>query len=250
MWMQKTQIMIYIYRILKGVNSLIDWCSLVFLMIIILYSGYTLLDEWHVDHYAEASSFEEYAPGIDEADSRDFKELINNNPDVTAWLKVNGTPIDYPVTHYYDNLKYINTDIQGKFSMSGSIFLDYRNSSDFSDRNNIIYGHHMKNKAMFGSLEQFSEEDFFMKHSGGSLYFDDTWHNIEFFAFGRVNAYNNDIYNVSDTDIMNYVDEIRKYAIYFRETAIDEDTKLITLSTCSSGSTNERYVLTGRILDK
>lgn len=242
--------MIDIYRILKGVNSLIDWCSLALLMIVILYSGYTLLDELHVDHYAEASSFEEYAPGTDEANNWKFKELINNNPDVTAWIKVDGTPIDYPVAHYYDNLKYINTDIQGKFSMSGSIFLDYRNNSDFSDQNNIIYGHHMKNKAMFGSLEQFSEKDFFMKHSNGSLYFDDRWHNIKFFAFSRVNAYDKNIYNVSDMNIMNYTDEIRKYAIYFREMTIDEGIKLITLSTCSSGNTNERYLLTGRILDE
>ena len=84
-----------------------------------------------------------------------FEELQKINPEVFGWLNIPDTHIDYPLVQAEGNSKYVNTDVKGNFSLSGSIFLDCRNHKDFSDCNHIIYGHHMQKDAMFGELERF-----------------------------------------------------------------------------------------------
>ena len=65
------------------------------------------------------------------------------NKDVVGWITIFDTHISYPVVQGKDNQEYLNKDVFGKFSFSGSIFLDYRNACDFTDSYSIIYGHHM-----------------------------------------------------------------------------------------------------------
>ena len=55
-------------------------------------------------------------------ESPSLQELQKINPDVCAWLTVDGTKIDYPVVQGETNLEYINQDIYGEFALSGSIF--------------------------------------------------------------------------------------------------------------------------------
>lgn len=44
------------------------------------------------------------------------------------------------------------------------IFLDTRNASDFSDRNSIVYGHHMKNGTMFSGVTEYNKQEFYNAH--------------------------------------------------------------------------------------
>ena len=50
------------------------------------------------------------------------------NKDVVGWITIFDTHISYPVVQGKDNQEYLNKDVFGKFSFSGSIFLDYRNA--------------------------------------------------------------------------------------------------------------------------
>ena len=61
----------------------------------------------------------------------DFSKLCSINPDVCAWLTMDGTHIDYPVLQGETNLTYINRDIYGQFALAGSIFLDCQNCKRF-----------------------------------------------------------------------------------------------------------------------
>lgn len=56
------------------------------------------------------------------AEGPTFDELLAVNPDVCAWLTLDGTNIDYPVLQGESNLSYINTDVYGNFALAGSIF--------------------------------------------------------------------------------------------------------------------------------
>ena len=94
-----------------------------------------------------------------------FQELQEINPDICAWLDVKDTNIDYPIVQGANNQTYLNMDIFGQFSLAGSIYLDSRNSRDFSDAYSLIYGHHMDNHAMFGDLDEFKDPEFFASHS-------------------------------------------------------------------------------------
>lgn len=55
-------------------------------------------------------------------------------------------------------MEYINKDVYGEFSLSGSIFLSCMNKKDFSDNYNLVYGHHMANGGMFGDVVSFTEK--------------------------------------------------------------------------------------------
>ena len=82
----------------------------------------------------------------------DFEGLATINPDIVGWIYSEGTPINYPIMQGTDNSYYLKHLYIGEYNGASSIFLDGRNSSDFSDRHIVVYGHHMQNGSMFSSL--------------------------------------------------------------------------------------------------
>jgi sortase B len=187
-----------------------------------------------------------------ENEGKSFAELQSINPEVIAWLTVYGTNIDYPVTQGKDNIKYVNTNAEGKSSLTGSIFLDQANNKDFSDFNNILYGHHMEKKAMFGEIGTFSDRTVFDGHRYGNLHVDGKDKGIEFFAFVHTDAYDSAVFsaNVEGEARQVYLDYLLEKALYKRDIPVSADDKIILLSTCSADSTNGRDILVGRITDK
>ena len=80
-------------------------------------------------------------------------------------LALDGTKVDYPLLQSQDNVKYLDRNAFGDYTVSGSIFLDYRFNPNFTDFNTIIYGHSMASGAMFGEIQKFADQDFFWKAS-------------------------------------------------------------------------------------
>ncbi len=83
----------------------------------------------------------------------DFQTLKTKNSDTVAYLKVNGTNIDYVVVKGEDNSYYLNHNFNKEKSVAGWIFADYHNKFDGSDKNIVIYGHNMKDGIMFETLK-------------------------------------------------------------------------------------------------
>lgn len=77
-----------------------------------------------------------------------------NNKDVIAYLSFPEAGINYPVVQGTDNSQYLHRNVYGGYSINGSIYLDSDNEKDFSSVSSVIYGHHMNNGSMFGSLER------------------------------------------------------------------------------------------------
>ena len=102
--------------------------------------------------------------------STDFTKLQDINQDIGAWLLSKDTPIDYPVLQADDNRCYLNHLYTGEINGAGSLFLDYRNTGLFTDRNSVIYGHHMKNESMFHTLEGYKKQDYYDSHPIMILY--------------------------------------------------------------------------------
>jgi sortase B len=149
-------------------------------------------------------------------------------------------------------MKYVNTNAEGLYSLSGSIFLDSKNSKDFTDFNNILYGHHMEKKTMFGEIGFFSDENVFNAHRYGNLYFDGKDHGIEFFAFTHTNAYDGVMFKANASEDIRhvYLGRLLETAKHKREIGITTEDRIVLLTTCSSASTNGRDILAGRITDK
>ena len=71
---------------------------------------------------------------------------------MVGWIKIDGTTIDYPIMKTTNNEYYLKKDIYNNYEQCGSIFLDYKNSPNFTDKNIVIYGHHIKKGIMFADL--------------------------------------------------------------------------------------------------
>lgn len=104
----------------------------------------------------------------------DFDYWRSINPDVIAYIKVPGTKIDYPILYdAEDNLRYLHESIDGQQTIHGSIYLDMLASPDFTSKNNLIYGHHMKDGSMFKDVVKYKDEEYLKKHKTVYIYLPD-----------------------------------------------------------------------------
>lgn len=239
-----------IYRIgIHILDFLVNVIISLFLLLVLFYGIYAIWDSNQMYKQAGSGQFETYKPTS--KDTLSFEALKKINSEVFGWITIKGTNIDYPLVQASNNSKYVNTDVLGKFSLTGSIFLDSRNKKDFSDLNSIIYGHNLEKKVMFGGVKEFGNKDYFERHKYGELFYDDTWHKVEFFAFLRVDAYDSIIYDTGLQGVENtkkYLNYIEKNAMQFNAFDFQHEEHFITLSTCTSTSTNGRHILVGRII--
>ena len=236
---------------IKNVNSIVNFIILTVIVFLIAFAGYALWDSAQIYNAADKSNYTAFKPTASAEEGKSFEELQIINPDVIAWLSVYGTNIDYPVTQGADNIKYINTDAEGNYSLSGAIFLDYRNRRDFRDFNSILYGHHMEKNAMFGEIGGFVDRNKFDSHLYGNLYYENKDYGIEFFAFIQTDAYDSSTFkpNIKQENRQEYLDDLLAKALHQRDINVSASDRLILLSTCSLDSTNGRDILVGRITD-
>lgn len=234
-------------------NKILSFIAMVLVLIMLLYGGYSLWNTIMIYRGAFSSNdLLKYQPTGDGPNSITLGELMKLNKDVVGWITIFDTHISYPVVQGKDNQEYLNKDVFGKFSFSGSIFLDYRNACDFTDSYSIIYGHHMEYGAMFGDVVEFKNDDYFQEHKTGALFLLDDTYKITLFACVETQEFNNKIYNPTVQGKDN-LDTLLKYikdeAVQYRDIPLNNDDKIIGISTCAEAGTNERVVLFGR-LDK
>lgn len=181
----------------------------------------------------------------------DFNALREINPDVCGWLTVQGTKIDYPIVQGSDNLYYMSRDFYGNSSLAGSIFLDARNSRDFSDSYSLVFGHHMDNHLMFGDLDLFKDERFFEINSTATILAEDRVLNLQVLAVMEQPDSTKEIFDptVWGSDMSKFGAFVKGNSIYLRESALkqllDNPTMVqaVSLVTCTSGHTGMRTVL-------
>ena len=237
-------------RTIRFANAIVNTTVLIAILLLLAFAGYAVWDSNQVHQSAASVLYEIYKPTA-ENEGISFAQLQAINSDVFGWLTVYGTNIDYPIVQSLDNVKYINTNAMGDYSLSGAIFADHRNSRDFSDFNTIFYGHHMEKQTMFGEIGLFAERGFFNERQYGMLFYDGQEHGLELFAFLHVDAYNETIFQAGVTEPgeqREYIDEMISDAVHFREgVSVTIDDRIVLLSTCSASSTNGRDILVGRI---
>jgi sortase B len=224
------------------------------LIVALLYSGFCLWDTWKIYRNAGLNSdLLKYKPTITGADTPNpsLSDLQKINEDVCAWLIVDDTHIDYPVVQGETNYDYLNQAVDKTFSLSGSLFLDYRNDREFTDFYSLIYGHHMEGNVMFGELPNFLESDYFQSHTTGNLCTPEHTYSIEWFACLETDAYDSNIFNPvgyttqeSKEDLLDY---IRESAVEYREIDVTASDQILALSTCASDETDGRVILIGRM---
>lgn len=225
----------------------------VLIAITLLLSGYVIVDTYYL-YAGEASLKAElmsYKPsGTMDESAQSMAALQKLNPDVCGWLTVPDTGIDYPVVHDPDNYTYINHNVYGEYALQGSIFMDFRSSSSFSDFYTLLYGHHMEGGHMFGDLDLFMDKEFFDAHStarlilpGGKICTLDIVALIQNKTDDRM-CFNPQNANAAPEDFVRHVAET---ATYLREDKLGTDGRYLAMSTCASGSDDARTIVLARI---
>lgn len=180
-----------------------------------------------------------------------FEKLKEINNDTVGWLTVNNTKIDYPVVQSTDNDYYLYRDYYKNKNRHGWIYMDYRNNIEDLSDNTIIFGHNLANQKMFGTLRYVTNQSWYKKSSNQIITFNTTkatmkWQIISIYKIPVTNDYL--VANfASSEDKLNFLDMITQRSIYDFNATYDENTKIITLSTCSNGS-KDRLVVHAKLI--
>lgn len=177
----------------------------------------------------------------------DFVALQKINPDVVAWIYIPDTNINYPVVQGTDNDYYLNHLADGTWNKAGSIFIDYRNDSDFSDRNTVLYGHNMRNLSMFAQITNYVSQDYYEAHPYAMIMTPDGNYLLKFFS-GYVTDVNGAAWKrdfSTDSEYSLWLDRLIEKCYFACEVLPTTSDRVVTLSTCTYEFENARFVLHG-----
>lgn len=176
-----------------------------------------------------------------------FEALAQINPDCKAWLLSEETTLSYPVVQGEDNEYYLDHLFTGEKNSAGCLFLDAANQPDFSDRNSVIYGHAMKNGTMFASLSNYEKQEYYEAHPVMHLITADASYQIQIFAAGVVSL----DARVWETKFETqdafglWLDAVSSQSQITTNVVPDVSDRVLTLSTCTYGNGDARFVVLG-----
>lgn len=234
----------------------LKWMLLIFFIILLgfsIFSIFSILKEEHHQEEIKDELIEQLKipeePSSEQEFSIDFNFLKNINSDVVGWIVMEGTQINYPIVQGSNNSYYLNHSYDKKYSGLGSIFMDFSSSSDFSDKNTFIYGHHTRNGSMFGEIKKYMKKEFYNDHPYFWLYTPENNYVAEIFSVYTADALS-DSYNQSFASLDEYklyIEQIREKSVYKTDVIVNYETdKIISLYSCSHEagySKTDRYFI-------
>ena len=229
-----------IVRTLDGLLNAVIGLVVALLLVI---SGYSLLDNHRLHSQARDDSLLVYKPALDQqGEAADGLVTLDGQ---VAWLCVEGSYIDFPVMQGRSNFEYLNKDPYGEYKLSGSIFLDYRNSGALTDEFSMIYGHHMDHYSMFGSLDLFALDVYFDLHKTGWIATKDGVYDLELFAVAWGEADDWTIFAPQGKTVQDVLPYIQEHAVIYTEYV--PGTRIVALSTCAGETDDSRLIVFGML---
>lgn len=224
-------------KAVKVLSGAVDRLVMSIFVLMTLFGLYALYDSYSLFLNAQDKSLLAYKPQPDSiSEEVPFEGYV-------AWLTLDDTDIDYPIMQGIDNDEFLNKDPFGKYSLSGSIFLDYRNKADLTDDYSLVYGHHMEHGAMFGALDKYKDRSYYRSHRSGTLMVGGKAYNLHIFAAAPTYADEYTIFDPTRTDKESVMKFIHENALYCDEPDDVSANRILALSTCSSNGSIERFVV-------
>lgn len=208
----------------------------------------------------ESTEAEEIPHVYEEMPAVDFDALWETNTDICAWIFIPGTEVNYPVlqnaaaTDPHDTY-YLDHTVDRVSGLPGAIYIEPCNAKDFSDRNTVLYGHHMKNGSMFASLDRFKDNVFLEENAFAYVVTPDE--NMVYQIWAAVVYDDRHIMGIyefeQDTSYQAFLDSLtdnRNMADVFREgMEVTTEDRLITLSTCVPNQDHNRLLVIAARID-
>lgn len=198
----------------------------------------------------------------------DYRKLYEQNKDMTGWLYIKDTVIDYPVMQTpEDETYYLRRDFYGEEDSNGCLIMDTDSvvgngtaEHDYEDgtkpsTNLIIHGHTMKSGQMFGNLKLYADSAYGMEHS--VICFDSLYEKREYellaVFYSKVYNKKDDVFKYykffqADTqeEFDNWYDNIMRLSLYNTGVTAEIGDEFITLSCCSYHTEDGRFVVVGK----
>ena len=181
----------------------------------------------------------------------DFDALNEMFPGAQAWIKLEGTAIDYPVMLGTDNDYYLTHLPDGTRHRSGSIFLDFRNTFDFSDKSICVYGHESRTQDMFGSLKNYRDQEFYDAHPVIYLHTPQTDYALVLFAGYLLDSGREvpPMRFADDEEFLAHIANIKSRSIFKSDVEVFADDRIVNLCTCAYDFNNARWVIVGKLVE-
>ncbi|MCD8039352.1 MAG: class B sortase [Lachnospiraceae bacterium] len=198
----------------------------------------------------------------DDSDTPDilaeYEAIYNKNKRLIGWIKIDDTVIDYPVMQTVNNEYYLNHNFNQEEDNNGCIFMDYQCDVIKGCDNIILYGHHMKSGKMFGTLNKYSQKEYYEEHP--VIQFDTIYEKGEYqvmFVF-RSKVYSEEDVNFkyyqfinagSEKEFNSYINEMAALSLYDTGVTAAYGDKLLTLSTCDYQESEGRFVVVAKRIE-
>jgi sortase B len=221
----------------KKLNELYGWLIIAVFGFIMLIGIWQIYDNYYIYYNALDKSILRYKPDPKDPDAQKDSPITD---EMVGWITIDNTNIDYPVMQGSDNSHFLNTDPFGEYSLTGSIFLDSRNSSDFTDDYSLLYGHHMEYGRMFGALDDFLDKSYLKSHCTGKLIVGkdaEKTYELEVFASMRANAGDEEVFDPGKGDIRKFIKQHSE--VYTSE----REGRILALSTCALNDSVSRTIV-------
>ena len=186
--------------------------------------------------------------------SVDFDALWAVNPDIVGWIMCEDSPVNYPIAQSADNSRYLNHLYDGKKGKAGTPFLDFENAPDFSDKNNIVYGHNLLDGSMFSSLTKYQEQSYFDAHPTMLLLTPGGGYRMEIFSVfvakpGESGADTSPWRQrwATDGDYAAWLEQTASRSVVQTGVTPSQNDRVLTLSTCIH-SGKDRILVMGRLV--
>jgi sortase B len=186
--------------------------------------------------------------------SNQILQLKNINSDIKGWIRIDNTQVNNPVVQTVDNSFYLEHDVAKNKNSHGTLFLeelnDVSNPKKLQGQNIILYGHHMKDGSMFGSLEKFRDSEFFKENK--TIYFDLFPNSYRFQVFGvfLVNEdfdYRNTMLG-NEENTNNLLNRLKSNSLQNRDVTLTPNDTILTLSTCEYDFADARLVVMAKLI--
>lgn len=165
-----------------------------------------------------------------------LSKLKTINEDTAGWIQVPNTFVNYPFVKSNDNEYYLNHSFNKEKNNAGWLFMDYRNTKDLNNKNLIIYGHNRKDKTMFGTLKQLTNQNWFTNKRNNIIKMsmesgNSNWQIFSVYIIETTNDYIKTSFQ-SDNEYQEFIDMIKNRSIVSFDTNVTISDKILTLSTC------------------
>lgn len=179
----------------------------------------------------------------------DFESLLTVNKDVVGWLYSPDTPINYPVVQGSDNDYYLNHLYDGTYNSAGSLFVDYQNSAGFSDANVLVYGHHMKNRTMFNTLQEYKSQAYYEAHPIMWLLTPTQNYKVILFSAYTTGAVSETytMFSAAGQPLYDYLEQCKAQSDFSMEIDLRSYNQFVVFSTCAYDFDDARYVVHGAL---